>query len=218
MIPSRGLDTEIRAGRKQPKTRITVLFICNATGTDKREPLFIGKAAKPRCFGYRTVEQHGFAYRHNAKAWMTTLIYNDMLKGWDDELHRKRRSDGSHRKILLVHNNFAGHRVEIDLRHITAINLAPNLTSAVQPLDQGIISNVKAHYRGAITMRALNRYEAEIPAEQVYKIDQLEAMRLIKQSWNHVTTNTIFKCWRKAGILHASMQWSANDQARPVTV
>ena len=37
-------------GSKKSKTRVTVALMCNADDVDKREPLIIGYAKKPRCF------------------------------------------------------------------------------------------------------------------------------------------------------------------------
>jgi len=60
-------------GHKKDKTRITLAFTCNADGTDRFKPLFIGRAAKPRCFNKKTGRELGFLYFHNKKAWMTGI-------------------------------------------------------------------------------------------------------------------------------------------------
>lgn len=49
-IPKRGLSTQPIAGSKQMKCRITAHFTCNATGTDKPPPWFIGTTINPRSF------------------------------------------------------------------------------------------------------------------------------------------------------------------------
>jgi len=50
MAPVRTISARQMEGTKQDKTRTTIAFTSNATGTDKLEPFFIGKAEKPRCF------------------------------------------------------------------------------------------------------------------------------------------------------------------------
>ena len=60
-------------GHKKDKTRFTIAFTCNADGTDRFKPLFIGHAAKPRCFNKKTGRELGFLYFHNKNAWMTGL-------------------------------------------------------------------------------------------------------------------------------------------------
>ena len=59
-------------GVKTSKTLITIVIACNADGSDKHEPFFIGHARKPRCFKKKTGEQLGFYYRSNKKAWMAS--------------------------------------------------------------------------------------------------------------------------------------------------
>jgi hypothetical protein len=66
---------------------------------------------------------------------------------WDKEL-RQEAKKGRPRQILLLLDNFSGHTVDVeDLEHIRVEFFAPNMTSKVQPLDQGIIRAFKAHYR-----------------------------------------------------------------------
>jgi Tc5 transposase DNA-binding domain/DDE superfamily endonuclease len=60
-------------GHKKDKTRFTIAFTCNADGTDRFKPSFIGHAAKPRCFNKKTGRELGFLYFHNKNAWMTGL-------------------------------------------------------------------------------------------------------------------------------------------------
>ena len=63
-------------GGKRSKERITLLLGSNMTGTDKLKPLVIGKAAKPRCFKGINIDSLPVLYRANAKAWMTSQIFN----------------------------------------------------------------------------------------------------------------------------------------------
>lgn len=72
--PDRGLATKQMSGKKKDKFRITVGLACNSDGSEKFEPIYIGKSKRPRCFG--KVEQ-GFYYRNNKKAWMTCLLFEE---------------------------------------------------------------------------------------------------------------------------------------------
>lgn len=51
LLPDNTLTHDTIAGGKAQKTRITAVFCCNAIGTRKMKPWFIGKAQTPRCFG-----------------------------------------------------------------------------------------------------------------------------------------------------------------------
>lgn len=70
-------------GRKKEKTRITFMPCANADGTEKVDLKIIGRARKPRAFQGKTGPELGFDYSHNAKAWMTSIIFFDWLIAFD---------------------------------------------------------------------------------------------------------------------------------------
>ncbi|KAF8223874.1 hypothetical protein L208DRAFT_1134050, partial [Tricholoma matsutake] len=80
-------------------------------------------------------------------------------------------------------------------------NFEPNLTTHVQPKDQGIIRCFKAHYRAKFIHWAIDRYDEGISPAQIYNINQLQATWLADLAWHKVNTTTIQNCWCKAGIL-----------------
>ncbi|KAJ3544961.1 hypothetical protein NMY22_g2609 [Coprinellus aureogranulatus] len=195
MVPDSGLSNAQHSGVKGKKVRLTYAFTVSADGSVKLRPLVIGKAKRPRAFRKKTGAQLGFLYRNNAKAWMTSEIYQQWLLDWDAELEKEGR------KVILLQDNFSGHIPPSNLRNIRVVNFEPNLTSKLQPLDQGIIRCFKAHYRAAYIRRAIDRYDEGITAAKIYEIDQLEAMRLADTAWDEVDATTIKNCWKKAGIL-----------------
>ncbi|KAE9073702.1 hypothetical protein PF010_g24965 [Phytophthora fragariae] len=80
--PNQTLATKRRKGKKRDKSRITVAFCCNATGTDKMNPVIIGTAANPRCFPggtRRALKGKAVDYYHTKKAWMTASIFFEWL-------------------------------------------------------------------------------------------------------------------------------------------
>jgi hypothetical protein len=183
------------SGTKGNKKRLTYAFTANADGTEKLPPFVIGKAAKPRAFEKKSGAQLGFYYRNNATAWMTTKIYQEWLRDWDEKLRRQKR------RILLLQDNFSAHTVPNDLTNICVENFKPNLTAHIQPNDAGIIRCFKAHYRSKFVGRAIDRYDNDITPALIYEINQLEAMRLADAAWREVDTTTIRNCWRKTGIV-----------------
>lgn len=197
--PDRELSDRKRSGVKGRKVSLTYAFTANADGSEKLDPLIIGKAYKPHAFRNKTGAQLGFYYRNNAKAWMTTVIYQEWIRDWDAKLKR----DG--RKILLLQDNFSTHIVPADVENIRVVPFAPNLTAHVQPMDAGIIRCHKAHYCREYIGRAIDRYECGATPGSIYDINQLEAMRLADAAWDEVTPKTIANCWRKSGILPQSL-------------
>jgi hypothetical protein len=67
------------SGKKMSKFRITVALACNADGSEKMPPMFIGKSKQPRCFGKVTPAARGFYYRNNKKAWMTGELFEEYV-------------------------------------------------------------------------------------------------------------------------------------------
>lgn len=176
-------------GGKVPKDRMTVLFLCNSTGSEKK--IFaIGKFKKPRCFNRA---QPPLSYYSSANAWMTSWIWSDILQKFDREL--------GDRKIVLLADNAACHKLEIQLKNIKLVFLPPNTTSLIQPLDQGIIRAAKAHYRTQVMRKILHAIESGISMNDYIKsIDFLKALHMLKRAWFLVSPTTISNCFRKAGI------------------
>ncbi|KAF8219843.1 DDE-domain-containing protein, partial [Tricholoma matsutake] len=77
MPPDRGLADKRCPGVKGKKVRLTYAFTSNADGSEKLPAFIIGKAKKPHAFGNKTGTQLGFYYCNNAKAWMTTALYQE---------------------------------------------------------------------------------------------------------------------------------------------
>jgi len=75
--PDWGMATHKISGKKKNKFQITIAFACNASGTEKLPPFFIGKYAKPCCFQKKTGKELGFYYCNNKKAWMTGLLFEE---------------------------------------------------------------------------------------------------------------------------------------------
>lgn len=123
------------------------MFTINADGSEKLKPLVIRKAFKPCAFGNKTGSQLGFQCQNNAKAWMSTEIYQGWLKEWDLDLQLKTPTQC----ILLLQDNFSGHVVSYGLKYICVENFTANLTAHVQPNDAGIIRCFKAHYHHHFT-------------------------------------------------------------------
>ncbi|VDO61011.1 unnamed protein product [Heligmosomoides polygyrus] len=97
--------------------------------------LVIGKSRSPRCFKNASVPVD---YEAIQKAWMTAEIFERWIKKWD------RRPGKENRKILLFVDNCPAHP-KVTLTNIALRFFLPNATVEVQPMDQGIIQNLKIH-------------------------------------------------------------------------
>jgi hypothetical protein len=93
----------------------------------------------------------------------------------------------------------------INLSHLKIVFLPANITSVVEPLDQGRIAFTKAHYRRQLVQRVLD--EADKPQNAGKSLKDLRAnfhqmMRWLSTAWQESAPPlTISNCWYKAGIL-----------------
>jgi len=116
---------------------------------------------------------------------MTSHFYQEWIQEWDRDLGVRGQ------KALLFQDNFSGHIVSDNLQNISIENFEPNLTTHVQPKDQGIICCFKAHYRMKFIQHTIDCYDEGITPSQIYEINQLQAMHIADLAWREVDTMTI---------------------------
>ena len=172
-------------GGKQSKERITAMVCGNMSGTDKRPLLVISKSSKPRCFN--NIKSFPTEYDANKKAWMTSEIFVKWVTKFDKTCQRQRR------KCALIVDNCPAHPKVKGLKNVTLFFLPLNTTSKTQPMDQGVIRNLKHYYRKLVIVRHLRAIEREME-----KISILDAMHNLQQAWNNVNETTIANCYKKA--------------------
>lgn len=171
-----------------PQDRLTVLFLCNSTGTEKKV-FAVGNISNPACF-----EKEGtpLPYYSSENALMTDWIWCDILQKLDQSLGK--------RKIILFTDKEACHSVKMTLRNIKIAFTPSSLPSETQPLNQGIIRMVKIYYRSRLVktlMSALN--EGILAADFTNTIDILRALRILDSAWVSVPPAVIVNSFQKAG-------------------
>lgn len=179
------------SGGKMSKDRLTIMFACNADGSDKRKPLVIGKSAKPRCLKGINLNNLKVEYRGNSSAWMTAQIFTEWIMKFDSDMKRQKRN------VLMFLDNFRGH--DIDQSKLTNRMIKffpPNPTSVLQPLDQGIIQSFKVRYRKLMVSELVEQIES---GGSYSEYDVRIALDKIGQSWNSVTPKTIRNCFKHSG-------------------
>ncbi|KAH8018788.1 hypothetical protein HPB51_012178 [Rhipicephalus microplus] len=78
------------------------------------------------------------------------------------------------RKVIFFVDNCGAHGSVSNLEAIWLEFLLPNTTSMLQPMDQGVIQNIKAHYRA----RLLSRTVLCLGNGKAYKVDILAAIHI----------------------------------------
>ena len=190
--PNATLATAPVPGKKKSKDRLSVGLCSNADGSDKLKPVVIGKAAKPRCFSGGFDPSVYAEYYSNKTAWMVTSVFQTWLQGFD------RRMRLAKRQVCLLMDNATSHSTQgLKLTNITVKFLPPNTTAHIQPLDAGIIRNLKLYYRRYQTHHFLECIEKDQPMT----VNVRQALRFVHQAWGDVKAKTIANCWRHVNIL-----------------
>lgn len=85
----------------------------------------------------------------NLKAWVTLAIFgNSFFHHFIPGMKLYFHENGIHFKILFILDNAPGHPTYLDDFHldVPVVYLPPNITSLLQPMDQGVIANLKKYY------------------------------------------------------------------------
>ena len=202
-VQNNSLSTKGLPGRKLDKTRMSVLVMMNATGTEKIRLLFIGTVKKPQCFGKKAGHKLGLWYFNNKKAWMMREVFSNAMEELNARMKQMKQ------KILLLLDNFSGHKWHKEvIMNIKVVFFSANLTPFIQPANASIIHCLKAIFRRLILCRSLDCEEEE----EVFAINQLEAMQLLEEAWNSIKQSTIANCWQHTGILPLIDEEASNSR------
>ena len=181
-------------GGKKSKERITVMICRNMDGSEKLQPLVIGKYASPRCFKH--AKKLPVEYFANSSAWMTREIFQQWLLSFDKKMQEQNRH------VLLVMDNCSVHKVQdMHLAAVKILFLPANATPKLQPCDVGIIRNVKVQYRTEMVRNLLANVDGGGKARD-YKMSLFDAVHFLKRSWDKVTPGTIINSFNHAGFRH----------------
>ena len=190
-------------GRKLSKERVTVNACANATGTIKLPLQVIGKAKRPRCFRGLRMDLLPVEYCGQKYAWMSFEIFHAWFHNSFIPMVRKELSSlGLEQKAVLVLDNCPAHPNEEDLisddGNITALYLPPNVTSLIQPMDQGVLVALKRRYKKKLLRRLLIEDENGASLINFLKSVNIKIVtELIAESWGEIKESTLRKSWRK---------------------
>ena len=142
---------------KKALHRLTVTLGINATGTHSIPPQVIIKSAgrkdrrPPRPQSLKDVNLHqlGVIYSWNSNAWMTSELFEQLLRVFKRQVLLKK----GRKPVVLLIDGFSGHKPPSDVcvrfdigfycEFVTVIWLPPNTTSQIQPLDAGVMNAFK---------------------------------------------------------------------------
>ena len=151
LLPDVTLDASFEKtadGRKKTKDRITLNACSNASGTIKLPLHMIGKSQQPRCFKGINMGLLPVNYCGQKNAWMIANLFRDWFHHqFVPHIRKELISLGEKPRALLLLDNCSAHPSEEELISedgaIFANFLPPNVTSLIQPMDQGVLQMVK---------------------------------------------------------------------------
>ncbi len=203
MLPTKTLASkeEISApGAKKNKERITIMACSNASGAHRLPLMVIGKSARPRALNKINPKNIPVYYKNQRSAWMNT----DLFKIWFEEQFVPKvrtflKLRGLPEKAILLLDNAPSHPDEETLKcgEIIARFLPPNVTSLVQPMDQGVLESLKKRYRKNLLRELLLKYEDEGLKTRVRGITIKDAIFWLADAWDSMPESTLRRSWSK---------------------
>ncbi|NXY27085.1 TIGD3 protein, partial [Atrichornis clamosus] len=164
--------------------RLTLLLCANASGSEKVPLRAVGDSPRPRCLRGVNLEQMPWSYRASSLAGVTAPLFAEWLREFNEGVRRQGKS------VLLLLAKHEAHPY-LQLSNVRMVFVPPATTLAL-PLDRGIASDLKGHYR-----RRLLRW---LPAERgAGQPTLLDVLHMLAQAWGDVHPGLIASCFRAAG-------------------
>lgn len=185
------------------KERVTINACANAAGSIKLPLQIIGKASRPRCFRNLRMDLLPVKYCGQKNAWMSSELFHSWFhESFVPIVREKLLSLGLPQEAVLVLDNCPAHPNAEELvsndGKITAVYLPPNVTSLIQPMDQGVLVTLKRLYKKKVLRRLLIEEENGASVVDFLKsVDMKVVVDLAAESWDEIEACTLAKSWRK---------------------
>ena len=184
-------------GRKTQRERVTINACSNASDTIKLPLLLIGKAKNPRCFKNVNHDRLPILYVNQSNAWVNAALFTDWFhQNFVPTVQGKLREIGCEPKAVLLLDNCSAHPDEEELisadGKVIVKFLPPNVTSLIQPMDQGVFVAIKCRYRRKILEElAFQDNHGTSVVNFLRGIHLLKVSEMIVASWNEIQPKTL---------------------------
>ena len=136
---------------------------------------------------------------------MTGELFAVWIRRVDNRMRRQNRH------ILFFLDNCGAHP-HMELKNVKVVLPPPNKTSKLQPMDAGIIQNLKMVYRKKLLRHIIFLMDAASMASDIAKKDTvLDAILWLTSAWDSVKPETISKCFQKCGFSEALLDAATTD-------
>lgn len=203
-LPNKSLasrEESCAPGFKMNKERVTVMACSNAAGNNKLPLMVIGKSAKPRAFKHVNINSLPVYYRSQKKAWMNGMLFKEWFTNQFVPCVTKfnLENDLPNRALLLLDNAPSHPDVsELTVGEIKAHFMPPNVTAILQPMDQGILQNIKLGYKKQFLRSLIEDDDSSLTIQdKIKKVNLKNVIYWSAESWESVSEQTIRKSWNK---------------------
>lgn len=194
-------DERVPTDYKDAKQRLTVLGCANAAGTHKIKLAVIGKSLYPKCLkGVCNLPVHYYA---NKRASVTREIFADWFNKHfvpAARAHCKQAGLEDNCKILLFLDHSSAHPPpELLVKsNVFGIYLPQNVTSVIQPCDQGILRSMKSKYKHFFLNSMLASVNRGLKIQDFLKEFSLkDAIYAVANAWNDIDKSTLKNAWHR---------------------
>lgn len=202
-LPSRTLVLETKqntSGYRSSRERIIIMCCANATGLHKLNLCVVGKAKRPRAFKGADLSNFPVTYFSQKSAWIEHSVFRQWFeKYFVPQVQKHLKSKGLLEKAVLLLDFPPAHPQEESLSsddgRIVVKYLPPNVTSLIQPMNQGVLAMVKRYYRAGL----LQKYMEEGTDPKLFwkNLTVLDAIYEVSRAWTMVKSSTIARAWKK---------------------
>ncbi|XP_027716076.1 tigger transposable element-derived protein 1-like [Vombatus ursinus] len=210
-------------GYKASKDRLTVMFGANASGDLKLKPVVVYRSDNPRALKGIVKASLGVHYRYSKKGWMTAQICIDIFAEFFPVIEYYCKKKNLAFKILIIIDNAPSHPPTIAELNpkVKFVFLPQEITSLIQPLDQGVIALFKAYYLKRtfkMLIAATGGENAETATEFWKRVNIKMAIDIIVEAWNDVTKECLHRVWKKMlpNLIHNFEECEPSEQFKKI--
>ena len=146
-------------------------------------------------------KKHCHCYCHQQNTWVDVTIFKDWFQNHFVPMAKEKLIEQSvELKVLLVMDNCSAHPSEEELNtdggSAKSHFLPTNVTSMIQPVDQGVLECMKRIYRKSL-LRNLLAQGGDNMITYLNGLHMLNVVEHISTAWNQISPETIRKSWNK---------------------
>ncbi|XP_046417434.1 jerky protein homolog-like [Neodiprion fabricii] len=190
-------DQAQAAGGKKQLERVTIATCSNADGSFMLPLILIGKSKNPRCLRNVNKDELPVWYRSQTNAWINKEIFEEWFTDvFVPKVESFLNSKNLPKTAVVLVDNCRSHRY-VKINDIEVNFFPPNVTSLIQPMDQGIIQTVKLHYEINLVNAIVEAQNENVTLIEFWKtIDVHKVIFWVADAWKKVKPTTMQKCWK----------------------